>query len=140
MYSTDIEKARLFALEAHKGQVDKAGAPYEGHLSRVSSRVVTDEAKVVAWLHDTVEDTDTTVEDIAAAFGADTAHAVSCMTHREDEAYEDYLVRAKSDPVARLVKISDLIDNSNLSRLPEVTLKDVERQAKYNRALHFMMT
>lgn len=62
------------------------------------------------------------------------------MTHREDEAYDDYVARAKSDPVARMVKISDLIDNSNLSRLPQVTLKDVDRQAKYNRALHFLLT
>ena len=62
------------------------------------------------------------------------------MTHREGVSYEDYLTRVKSDPVARPVKISDLIDNSDLSRLPHVTLRDVERQAKYNRALQYMMT
>ncbi len=61
MYSTDVEKAKAFALKAHIGQVDKAGLPYEEHLSRVASRVVLKEEKVVAWLHDTVEDTKTTV-------------------------------------------------------------------------------
>ena len=87
-----------------------------------------------------MEDTDATIEEIAGQFGSETAEAVRCMTHRANESYESYLVRAKSNPISRLVKISDLIDNSNLSRLPVVTLKDVARQQKYNRSLRFMMT
>lgn len=140
MYSTDAAKARALAERLHANQTDKAGRPYLGHLSRVAAGVDTDEARVVAWLHDSVEDTGLTVEDVAEAFGPDTAHAVDCMTHRAGDGYEAYLARVKTDPVARLVKISDLTDNSNLSRLPAVTLRDVARQAKYNRALRYMMT
>ena len=139
MYSTDVEKARRFAEKVHANQVDKSGMPYIEHLERVARRVDTDAARVVAWLHDTVEDTAVTPAQIAELFGPATAEAVRCMTHGADEPYEAYLIRAKSNPVSRAVKISDLIDNSNLSRLPVVSLRDVERQAKYNRALRFML-
>lgn len=140
MYNTDVEKARALAERLHAYQTDKSGQPYVGHLARVAADVETDEARVVAWLHDSVEDTDLTVADVAAEFGPDTAHAVDCMTHRSGDSYEAYLARVKTDPVARLVKISDLTDNSNLTRLRTVTLRDVARQAKYNRALRYMLT
>ena len=97
------------------------------------------EAQVVGWLHDTVEDTPLTVEAIAGQFGPETAAAVDAISRRDGEFWEDYLERVKVNPIARRVKISDLIDNSNLSRLPRVTKADVERQAKYNRALLYLM-
>lgn len=90
---------------------------------------------MVGWLHDTVEDTFLTVKDIAEQFGSDTAAAVDAISHRDGEAWSDYIDRVAANPVARQVKISDLIDNSNLSRIPHVTMKDVKRQAKYNKAL-----
>ena len=133
-YSTDIEAARELATRMHEGQVDKAGQPYITHPQRVASRLETPEAQVVGWLHDTVEDTDVTFADIEARFGPETA-AVDAVSRREGEDWEDYLERVRANPVARLVKISDLIDNSNLGRIPHVTLKDVKRQAKYNKAL-----
>ena len=74
-----------------------------------------------------------------ARFGPETAAAVDAISHREGESWEDYIARVAANPVARAVKISDMIDNSNLSRLEAVTLRDVERQAKYNRALLFLM-
>lgn len=138
-YSTDVERAKALALQAHAGQVDRAGEPYAGHPARVAARMRTDEARVVAWLHDVVEDTGVTLAEIEAAFGLETAAAVNAITHRGDEPWGDYLYRVKANPVATAVKISDLIDNSNLSRLPEVTARDVARQAKYNRALYFLM-
>ena len=134
-YSTDIEAAKNLATNAHRGQTDKAGLPYITHPQRVAARLDTPEAQVVGWLHDTVEDTPLTVRDIESAFGPETAAAVDAVSRREGEAWSDYLERVAANPMARQVKISDLIDNSNLQRLPRVTLKDVKRQAKYNKAL-----
>ena len=138
-YSTDVEKAMNLAREAHKGAPDKAGAPYINHPERVAGRLKKPEEKVVGWLHDTVEDTDVTLARIEAEFGPETAAAVDAVSRRKGESWADYLVRVKANPVAKAVKISDLIDNSNLSRIPHVTLKDVKRQKKYNRALFFLM-
>ena len=109
-YSTDIEAARALATKAHEGQTDKAGLPYISHPQRVTARLDAPEAKVVGWLHDTVEDTPLTVHDIEAAFGPETAAAVDAISRREGEAWSDYLDRVAADPIARQVKISDLIE------------------------------
>ena len=137
--SRDVEGAKALAYSRHRGQTDKAGLPYIQHPQRVAERMDTPEEAVVAWLHDTVEDTGLTVDKIKARFGEETARAVDAISRREDETWEDYLDRVIQNPLARKVKISDLIDNSNLSRIPHVTLKDVKRQKKYNRALFFLM-
>ena len=134
-YSTDVEAARALAERMHEGQLDKASQPYITHPMRVASRLKSPEAQVVGWLHDTVEDTGLSLAEVEARFGPDTAGAVDAVSRREGEDWEDYLERVRANPVARQVKISDLIDNSNLGRIPRVTLRDVERQAKYNQAL-----
>ena len=138
-YSTDVEAAKRLATQMHAGQTDKAGLPYITHPERVAARLTTPEGQVVGWLHDTVEDTALTLSEIEAAFGAETAAAVDAISRRAGESWDDYLDRVKQNPVARKVKISDLIDNSNLSRTPHVTLRDVMRQAKYNRALKMLL-
>ena len=140
MLSRDVEKARAWAEKMHLGQTDKAGNPYIGHPARVAGRLKSPEAQVVGWLHDTVEDTELTLSEIEGEFGPETASAVDAISRRDGEEWDDYLKRVKQNPVARQVKISDLIDNSNLSRLAEITMRDVERQAKYNRALKYMLT
>ena len=134
-YSIDVAAARALATKAHEGQTDKAGLPYITHPERVASRPSTPEAQVVGWLHDTVEDTPITLRDIEATFGQENAAAVDAISRRDGEPWPDYLDRVAANPMARQVKISDLIDNRNLSRIPHVTLKDVERQKKYNKAL-----
>jgi len=134
-YSTNIEAAKALATKAHEGQTDKAGLPYITHPERVASRLNAPEAQVVGWLHDTVEDTPLTIDDIREQFGPETAAAVDAISKRDGETWPDYIDRVAANPIARQVKISDLIDNSNLSRIPYVTLKDVERQKKYNKAL-----
>lgn len=139
MLSRDIESARLLATHQHQGQVDKSGMPYILHPTRVAERMRTAEEKVVGWLHDTVEDTDLSLSDIKQQFGPETADAVDAISRREDESWEKYLQRVKLNPIARSVKISDLIDNSNLSRLEDITIKDVKRQEKYNLALQFLL-
>ena len=139
-YSTDVDAAREVATARHEGQTDKAGQPYIRHPERVAARLRSPEEQVVGWLHDTVEDTGYTLAQAEAQFGPETAAALDAVSRRPLEEWNQYLIRVKEHPVAKLVKISDLIDNSNLSRLNAVTLKDVERQAKYNRALRFLMT
>lgn len=138
-YSTDVAAARKLAEKVHEGAVDKAGAAYIHHPERVASRLHTPEEQVVGWLHDVVEDTAETLADIESLFGAETAAALNAVSRREGEDWQAYLVRVKANPIARAVKISDLIDNSNLSRLPSVTMKDVKRQEKYNKALQFLL-
>lgn len=138
-YSTDIAAARALAERMHRGQTDKAGLPYITHPQRVAERLETPEARVVGWLHDTVEDTGLTLAEVADRFGPETAAAVDAVSRREGEDWEAYLDRVAANPVARQVKISDLIDNSNLSRIPRVTLRDVARQARYNRALERLL-
>ena len=138
-YSKDVEAAKALAVKMHEGQLDKAGLPYVTHPQRVASRLASPEAQVVGWLHDTVEDTALSLAEIEARFGAETAAAVDAISRREGEAWKVYLQRVKANPVAREVKISDLIDNSNLSRVPDVKIKDVKRQARYNRALRELL-
>lgn len=138
-YSTDIEAAKSLATKAHEGQTDKAGLPYITHPERVASRLSTPEAQVVGWLHDTVEDTPLTLSDISKKFGPETAAAVDAISRRDGEKWSDYIDRVAANPMARQVKISVLVDNSNLTRIPHVTLKDVKRQAKYNKALKKLM-
>ena len=138
-YSTDVEAARLLATQAHSGQTDKAGLPYITHPMRVAGRLDTLEAQVVGWLHDTVEDTSLTLAEIEAQFGSETSAAVDAISRREGEAWRDYLGRVAANPVAKAVKISDLIDNSNLGRIPVITMRDVKRQERYNKALQKLM-
>lgn len=139
MYSTDVDAAKALATRMHERQVDKAGLPYITHPQRVASRLANPEAKVVGWLHDTVEDTALTLMEIEAQFGPETAAAVDAISRRAGEDWDEYLERVRANRVARQVKISDLIDNSNLGRIPHITLRDVERQARYNRALRKLM-
>ncbi len=138
-YSLDVDLAEEICLKAHMGAVDKAGEPYSLHPIRVAGRMDSPEGRVVGLLHDVVEDTDVTLEDIERMFGKETAEAVDAITHRKGESWSDYLCRVKANPMARDVKISDLIDNSNLSRLPDIRPKDVERAEKYLRALRFLL-
>lgn len=138
-YFTDVETARTIAAARHEGQTDKAGMPYILHPERVAARLTDPAMCVCGWLHDVMEDTGLTLEEAEMLFGSETAAVLDCLTHRVGESWSDYLCRVKSNPVAVQVKISDLIDNSNLSRLSKITEKDVKRQAKYNRALRFLM-
>lgn len=112
-----IEKALQIAAQAHEGQQDKEGLPYILHPLRVMSRVENHEARIVAILHDVVEDTSVTLDDLRqAGFSAEVLAAVQCVTHRKDEPYADYVVGCKHNPIARQVKLGDLADNCRLDR------------------------
>lgn len=128
-----------FASEKHKGQVDRAGQPYIGHPKAVSKMVKGEDEKIVALLHDTVEDTDATIEEIRSKFGDRIADAVNFLTHRPGVPYMDYVKGIKGNALARKVKLADLTHNMDLSRLPEVTDEDLKRIDKYKEAYDFLV-
>lgn len=136
-----LQRAEAIAREAHAHQVDKSGKPYIGHIERVAARVKSAEARCVALMHDVLEDTDLlTVDEMRDVFGDRITDGVLSVTRQKGESYEAFVHRAGENELGREVKISDLIDNSNLSRMENVTLEDVQRQRKYNDALMYLLS
>jgi GTP pyrophosphokinase len=118
-------KALIFATNAHMGQKRKNGDTYIIHPIRVSQEVKSEEQKIIALLHDTVEDTPTTLDQIRSEFGDHIAFCVDLLTHRDNEPYDSYIQRVKKHPDAVQVKIADIADN--LSDAP--TSKAITRSA-----------
>lgn len=131
-----LAKAIEIALEAHKGATDKAGMPYAGHIMRVMQAGKTNDEKIVGVLHDLVEDTDWTFEKLLEeGFPVHIVDALRCVTKTsEDEPYEEFIKRVKTNPLAVAVKINDLTDNMDIRRLSDLTDKDVQRLRKYLKA------
>lgn len=128
----DIEKAISIAVQAHSGQIDKAGMPYVLHPLRLMLRQDSSEAMIVAVLHDVVEDTDVTIDQLAeAGFSNAVLEAISMLTHDKNIPYMDYIMGLASNDLARQVKITDLSDNMDLSRIPNPQEKDYVRLKKY---------
>lgn len=124
-----MKKYRLaleFIAEKHKGQKRLNGNPYIIHPIRVSQEVSGELEKVCALLHDTVEDTITTLEDIEQIFGEEVAVVVEVLTHRKGESYADYIARIKMNSLATNIKIADISDN--LSDSPSAHA--IEKSAK----------
>ena len=132
-----VDKVERLAIKAHAGQKDKAGKDYfEAHVAVVANGIIGDPiAKAVAFLHDTVEDTSVTIEDIRAEFPKEVADAVDVLTHRKGMSYAEYLWRIQQNRTAVKVKLSDLRSNMDTKRLPQpLTEKDISRTKKYRRA------
>ncbi len=123
--------AFIIALKAHKGQVDKAGKRYIFHPLNVMFYVKGYKEKVVALLHDTVEDSEYTLYDLRKYFSEDVVQAVDLLTKKNGLDYKEYLRLIKENEIARKVKLSDLRHNMDLKRLKNVTQKDLERLEKY---------
>ena len=135
IYTEKTKKAMKLCYEAHKDQVDKTGVPYVFHPFHVAEQMTDEATTIVALLHDVVEDTDYTLEDIAAeGFGKDILEAVSLMTHEDDVPYLDYVAKLKDNPIARAVKLADLAHNSDLSRIGKIDDETRERLEKYKKA------
>ena len=111
--------AELVARMAHAGQVDKAGEPYITHPTRVVARIRAGEHldRAAAWLHDVVEDTDVTLDDLRAVVSPTVVSAVDALTHREGETRTDYYARILQSPTALRVKTADIDDNADPERL-----------------------
>jgi (p)ppGpp synthase/HD superfamily hydrolase len=134
-----LEHAIALAAKAHAGQTDKAGAPYILHPLRMMLRLSTPEERMVAVLHDVVEDCGWTLEGLRAeGFSLTVVAGVEAVTKREGESYEAFVLRAAQNPVGRRVKLADLEDNSDLSRIANPTAKDIERVEKYRKAIKLL--
>lgn len=130
-----LEKAILFALKVHSGQKDKAGKEYILHPLRVMLCFENKQQQIVAILHDVLEDSDMTEQDLQkAGFCEEIIKAVVCLTKKEGECYFDYIERVKQNDIAREVKLADLEDNMNLNRIQNITQKDIQRVEKYKKA------
>jgi hypothetical protein len=134
-----LERAIAIAAEKHAGQKDKAGAPYILHPLRVMLRLSTNEERIAAVLHDVVEDCGVTLEDLhAEGFPPAVLRAIDSVTKREGETYDAFVARAAVDPIGRRVKLADLEDNSDLSRIANPTDRDRQRVKQYARAIQFL--
>lgn len=136
-----LKRAIEIATEAHRGQHDKAGNDYIEHPLRVMAAGKTTEEQIVGVLHDVVEDSDWTFEQLAAeGFSAEVIDALRCVTKlSEDEPYDKFIARIKHNPLAVAVKLNDLSDNMDIRRLPYLSDKDVKRLKKYLKAYKQLM-
>ena len=134
-----VDLALSIATQAHEGQLDKAGVDYIEHPIYVASQVDTEEEKAVALLHDVIEDSSVSAEELLQAGLPETVvTAVQVLTKEKEQDYQTYLETVKKNPLARVVKLADLKHNSNLSRLSSITEKDRERLKKYKKAIDFL--
>ena len=139
MKKTHAIKAHEVAKKAHFGQIDRAGIDYIKHPETVASFVATDEEKAVAYLHDVIEDTSLTLLDLKKeGFSKNIIEAVDILTKKKGQDYQSYLNLVKKNELARVVKLADLRHNSDLTRLPLITEKDLERNKKYSSAIRFL--
>jgi (p)ppGpp synthase/HD superfamily hydrolase len=134
---SNLEEAILLAAKAHHGQRDKAGAPYILHPLRLMFQQSSEVAMAAAVLHDVVEDTPVTLDDLRqAGFAEEIVTAVACLTHDSGDSYDEYIEKIKTNPVARAVKLADLEDNMRLQRIAAMTEKDWARLQRYHKVWH----
>lgn len=131
-----LERAIAIAAVAHEGQVDKGGSPYILHPLKVMLRVSTLEERIVAVLHDVVEDSGISLDDLRKeGFSETVLAAIESVTKLPGESYELFVDRAAQNPIGRVVKLADLEENSDLSRIAQPSWEDLERIEKYRRAI-----
>lgn len=138
IYTELTKRALRFAYDAHHGQLDKGGLPYINHPLHVAERMKDENACAVALLHDVIEDTATTPEELRAQFPATVCDAVEALTRRPGEDYFDYVRRAGANPLARAVKLADLAHNLDATRTAPESVS-AERMKKYRRARRMLL-
>lgn len=138
-YDELYDQALQIAIRAHEGQTDKSGREYIMHPVRVAMRCKNPKAKIAALLHDTIEDTSVTTEELREqGFPEDIIAAVLSVTKREGESYDLFIQRAAENVIGREVKMADLEDNMDIRRLAEIKDEDVNRLRKYLRSWHYL--
>lgn len=137
MIYTDLTKKALkLCFDVHKEQVDKSGLPYVFHPFHLAEQMETEETTIVALLHDVVEDSDLTLDDLRQmGFGDTVIAALALLTHDPAVEYMDYVRAVKDNPIARAVKLADLRHNSDLTRLDVINEKAIARREKYLQAM-----
>ena len=139
IYTAGTKKALKVCFEAHKDQVDKSGAPYVFHPFHLAEQMKDEKTTIVALLHDVIEDTEYTFEDLRnMGFDNEVIEALMLMTRNKDIPYMDYVAKIKHNPIAKAVKLADLQHNSDLSRLDVVDEKALKRKEKYSEAISLL--
>ncbi|WP_203309748.1 HD domain-containing protein [Sphingomonas beigongshangi] len=135
-----LSEAITLATQAHAGQVDKGGAPYILHPLRVMLACKTEDERIAAVLHDVVEDTAVSAYQVLRQFGMAIHDAVYALTRRHDETYSCFIERCAANPIARVVKLADIADNMDVSRLGrDPTMADLQRLNRYGDARNVLM-
>ncbi len=143
-YTALIKLALKICFEAHKDQLDKGGMPYVFHPFHLAEQMDTEAEICTALLHDVVEDTDYTLEDIVAlGFPEEVTDALRLLTHDSAVPYMDYVKEIKQNPIARKVKLADLRHNSDTNRMEMKTEAEVQkaqrRVEKYRKAMEYLL-
>lgn len=141
IYTHLTNEAMKIAYRAHHGQTDKGGIPYIFHPYHLAEQMTDEYTTCVALLHDVVEDTDMTLAQLAEIFPKEIVDAVALMTHNDDTPYLEYVARIATNPIAKAVKIADLLHNSDKTRLEdqETNADALKRwEAKYSKALELL--
>lgn len=139
VFPGSVEHALAVALAAHGLQRDKAGRPYILHVLTVAAGMETDDEIKAAMLHDVVEDSEITIEELKRNFNPIVVEAVKALTKGTAETYDAYIQRVAEDPIARKVKAADLRHNMDLSRIPSPTIDDRARVEKYRLAAEALL-
>ena len=139
LYTTLTKKAMMITFNAHKEQFDKTGLPYIFHPFHLAEQMTDENSTCVALLHDVVEDTDITFEDLQKeGFTEEIIDSLKLLTHNSDVPYMECVKLIKTNPTARLVKLADLKHNSDLTRLNEISEEDIIRYNKYQEAIKLL--
>ena len=139
IYTNMTKKALKLCFDVHKEQVDKSGLPYVFHSIHLAEQMETEDTTIVALLHDVVEDSDLTLDDLRQmGFGVAVIAALALLTHDPAVEYMDYVRAVKDNPIARAVKLADLRHNSDLTRLDTVDEKALARREKYLQAMSLL--
>ena len=139
IYTNLTKKALKLCFESHKEQVDKSGMPYVFHPFHLAEQMTDEATTVVALLHDVVEDTAISFEDLEKqGFSDEIMDALKLLTHDKNIPYMDYVAEIKKNTIATKVKLADLKHNSDLTRLSVVDEKALKRKEKYEKAIKFL--
>ncbi len=139
IYTPETKKAMKLCFEAHKDQTDKSGLPYVFHPFHVAEQMPDEKTTIVALLHDVIEDTSYTLQDLREiGFDHEVLDALALMTHDKSVPYMDYVAKIKGNDIARTVKLADLRHNSDLTRMDEITETALKRVEKYKAALQLL--
>ena len=139
IYTKLTKKALQLCFEAHKNQVDKTGLPYVFHPFHLAEQMTDEISTICALLHDVVEDTDYTFDDIREmGFPKEVVDVLRLLTHEDGVPYMDYVEKISANPIAKQVKLADLRHNSDLTRLDVIDEKALQRNEKYKKAIEFL--
>ena len=138
IYTRLTKKAMNIAYKAHMNQFDKSGVPYIYHPIHLAESLDTEIECVVALLHDVVEDSNVTFDDLEKEFPVEVIDLLKLLTRDKNDSYMDYIKKIKNNEVAKKIKILDILHNSDESRLDKIRLKDIIRRNKYRKALKYL--